>query len=86
MLNVLPLNIHQPNSNEQVNEYTSNIYGSSEQPSQSSPSTSHEIQPSNDPNTTAAIDDDYISPFRYMQSSINPVLFREYRHIFTGNQ
>ena len=25
---------------------------------------------------------DFISPFRYMQSSVNPSLFREYRHLF----
>jgi len=57
-----------------------------EQDQQSIPSEQvNDSQISNDPNNNiAGTDDDYISPFRYMQSSVNPKLFREYRHTFNG--
>lgn len=71
-------------NNEEANEYVSNIYGSTEKISRSpSPIIQQESQPSTDPNTTTP---DYLSPFRYMQSSVNPLLFREYRNAFNGVQ
>ncbi|CAF1063614.1 unnamed protein product [Adineta steineri] len=74
-------------NNEQVNEYVSNIYGTCEKTSQSIRSTAtphHEPEPSNQINTVNPTEQDFISPFRYMQSSINPLLLREYRHTFGG--
>ncbi len=64
-------------NNEQVNEYVSNLYRTS-QPS--SPINHHESQPANNTDMTTVVDQDYMSPFRYMQSSVNPLLLREYRN------
>jgi hypothetical protein len=75
-------------NNEQVGQYVSNIYGTPKNPSQpSSPISPHEPEPSNDVNQlTTATNLEYISPFRYMQSSMNPLLLREYRNNFQGIQ
>ncbi|CAF2716739.1 unnamed protein product [Rotaria sp. Silwood2] len=74
--------------NQQINEYESNIYGKSGKISQTikspTPSTNHhETQTSNKSNNVdVTTTQDYISPFRYMQSSVNPLLLREYRKAF----
>ena len=46
----------------------------------------HESEPSNVVNQpTTVTNTEFMSPFRYMQSSINPILFRDYLHVFPGN-
>lgn len=78
--------------NVQVDEYVSSIYGSSEKGAPSiKSSSSHQQQqqqqqqatPTTNPQPTAE-EQAFISPFRYMQSSVNPLLLREYRHAFGG--
>ncbi|CAF1241556.1 unnamed protein product [Rotaria sordida] len=71
------------------NEHVSNIYGTSKKKSRSIKSSTlstkhHESQISNDTNTVDITNSDYISPFRYAQSTINPLLLREYRKTFNG--
>lgn len=73
--------------NDKVNEYVSNIYGSSERSAPSvRSSSSHRQQPDPSANPAPAATDAqaFISPFRYMQSSVNPLLLREYRQAFGG--
>lgn len=77
-------------NNEKVNDYVSNVYGLYEKRTQKakSPSLSSNHQSTNLPDNMAQLsleDQEFISPFRYMQSSINPSLLREYRKAFTGN-
>lgn len=46
------------------------------------PSTSNPQPEVEQPPTNPEDNPDFISPFRYMQSSVNPLLLREYRHLF----
>ncbi len=73
-------------NNEQVDEYVSNVYGTPEKTSRPSSPINHQEsqQSSTNTNKNIAIQQDYLSPFRYMQSSVNPLLFREYRNAFYG--
>ncbi len=66
-------------NNEQANDYVSGVYGTSR--SITTPTNHQETQRVN---TVALSDQDFISPFRYMQSSMNPLLLREYRNTFSG--
>jgi hypothetical protein len=75
---IKPPSIEQEQQSISSNEYVSNTYGTSSSPSH------YDSQPSDDTNNIPGIEQDYISPFRYMQSSVNPILFREYRHAFNG--
>ena len=71
-------------NNEQVDEYVSSIYGSSEKAASSiKSSTSHQHTQANVPEPTMQ-NQEFISPFRYMQSSINPLLLHEYRQAYGG--
>ncbi|CAF1041732.1 unnamed protein product [Adineta ricciae] len=71
-------------NNEQVDEYVSSIYGSSEKAASSiKSSTSHQHTQANAPESTLQ-NQEFISPFRYMQSSINPLLLQEYRQAYGG--
>jgi hypothetical protein len=69
----------------QVDEYVSNIYGTPEKTSQPSSAINHQETPSsNNTDPMAVTNPNYISAFRYMQSSVNPLLLREYRNVFNG--
>ena len=72
-------------NNDQVNEFVSNIYGTTEKTSHSIKSSStttsvknNEIQTSNMTAMENNINQNYIYPFRYMQSSINPSLLNHF--------
>ena len=77
-------------NNERVNEYVSNIYGTSEKKSRSPKSSSssssshnhHETETTNTTNNVNVQNQDFVLPLQYMQSSINPLLLREYRKPF----
>ncbi|CAF1215279.1 unnamed protein product [Rotaria sp. Silwood1] len=71
------------------NEHVSNNYGTSGKISQTIKSPTLSTKPdatqiSNNPKTSDIINQDFISPFRYMQSSVNPLLLREYRKAFNA--
>ena len=59
-------------NSDPVNEYVTKMYGTSEK-------TEHETQP---PVNNDEANQNYMSPFRYMQSSVNPLLLREYRNAY----
>ena len=71
-------------NSEQVNEHVSNISENTIQSIESS-KTQPEMEYLENNNTASMVDLDYMSPFRYMQSSINPLLLREYRNTLSGN-
>jgi hypothetical protein len=70
-------------NNEQVDQYVSNIYGPTINSLEPAATIPHGPESNNDVNQlTTVADPEFISPFRYMQSSINPLLLREYRNVF----
>ncbi|CAF2077689.1 unnamed protein product [Rotaria magnacalcarata] len=81
-----------PLNNEQVNEYVTNIYGTSKHELQSvkspAPSTNNREAQAFQTNThpVTPTNEEFISPFRYMQSSVNPLLIREYHKALRGVQ
>jgi hypothetical protein len=75
----------QPNipvlNTDQVNEYVANIYGTSEKTFESNESEHNNTEQFNN---NAGVNENFPAAFRYMQSSVNPMLLREYRNAFTG--
>ena len=67
-------------TNDKLHEYVKNIYGTPQSIKSSSSSTRQESIKSLD--KTAVMNTAYVSAFRYMQSSINPNLIREYRNAY----
>jgi hypothetical protein len=67
-------------TDEKLNEYLSNIYGTARSIKSNSSSTTHqEIRSLNNPTVENPT---YISAFRYMKSSMNRDLFEEYRNAY----
>jgi hypothetical protein len=72
-------------NNEHAAQCVSNMCETMINPTEPATNIPHELEPSNGVNqSTTVANTDFMSPFRYMQSSINPLLFREYRNVFSG--
>jgi hypothetical protein len=68
-----------PHSTEQMSNYETNIKSIDDHEIQSDTNTVPDL------NVPSHLNDEFISVFRYMQSSVNPLLLRNYSQRFTGN-
>jgi hypothetical protein len=67
-------------TNQKINEYISDIYGTARSIKSTSSSTTH--QGNKSLNNTTVVNPMYVSAFRYMQSSMNRNLLEEYRNAY----
>ncbi|CAF4441951.1 unnamed protein product [Rotaria sp. Silwood2] len=69
-------------TNEKLNEFVSNIYGTARSITSNSSSRNHQERNSSISTTTTVVNPTYISAFRYMKSSVNPKFLQEYRDAY----